>query len=100
MQVIRERHDEIGILVIDHPEKRNALSRELIDEILAGLSAFEADMVRALIVRAPKGCKVWSAGHDVSELAHVGRDPLGWDDPLRVLVRAVEAFPALRHRGE
>lgn len=24
----------------------------------------------------------------------MGRDPLGWDDPLRVLVRAVEAFPA------
>ena len=94
MQVIRERQGDIGILVIDHPEKRNALSRALIDEILAGLAAFEADRVRALIIRAPKGVKVWSAGHDVSELAHVGRDPLGWDDPLRVLVRAVEAFPA------
>ncbi len=94
MHVRRERRDRIGVLVMDHPEKRNALSRELIGEILAGLEAFEADKARALIVRAPAGCKVWSAGHDLSELSRAGRDPLGWDDPLRVLVRAVEAFPA------
>ena len=94
MHVIRERHDKVGILTIDHPEKRNALSRALIDEILAGLAAFEADGVRALIIRAKPGCKVWCAGHDLAELSHAGRDPLGWDDPLRVLVRAVEGFPA------
>ena len=28
------------------------------------------------------------------ELPEGGRDPLGWDDPLRHLVRAIEDFPA------
>jgi methylmalonyl-CoA decarboxylase len=30
----------------------------------------------------------------VWELPEGGRDPLGWDDPLRHLVRAIEEFPA------
>ena len=33
-------------------------------------------------------------GHDVGELPEERRDPLGWDDPLRYLVRAIEEFPA------
>ena len=40
------------------------------------------------------GMKVWSSGHDVAELPEGGRDPLGWDDPLRYLVRAIEELPA------
>lgn len=84
----------VGTIVLDHPQKRNALSRELIDAIVAAFDRFEADGVRAVILRAREGVKVWSAGHDVSELPEGGRDPLGWDDPLRYLVRAIEEFPA------
>ena len=43
---------------------------------------------------AQSGVKVWSSGHDVYELPAGGRDPLGWDDPLRELVRAIEECPA------
>jgi methylmalonyl-CoA decarboxylase len=50
--------------------------------------------VRVAILRARPGSVVWSAGHDVDELPVTRRDPLGWDDPLRRLVRALEAFPA------
>ena len=46
-----------------------------------------------MILRAKPGAKVFSAGHDVDELAEGRRDPLGWDDPLRRLVREIEAFP-------
>ena len=45
-------------------------------------------------MRAAPGVTVWSSGHDVDELPKGRRDPLGWDDPLRHLVRRVEAFPA------
>ncbi len=38
--------------------------------------------------------KVWSSGHDVYELPAGGRDPLGWDDPLRELIRTIEECPA------
>lgn len=84
----------LGTIVIDNARKRNALSRDLIDAIVKELDGFEEKGIRAVILRARKGVNVWSAGHDVSELPEGGRDPLGWDDPLRYLVRAIEEFPA------
>lgn len=93
-QVESKIEDAIGTIVLDNPEKRNALSRELIDAVVNALAQFECQRVRAIILRARSGTKVWSAGHDVSELPEGGRDPLGWDDPLRYLVRAIEECPA------
>src|SRR6476469_853752 len=84
----------IGTLVLDHPEKRNALSRQLVDAVVETLSRFTRERVRIVVLRAPSGTKVWSSGHDVEELPEGGRDPLGWDDPLRYLVRAIEECPA------
>jgi methylmalonyl-CoA decarboxylase len=46
-----------------------------------------------VILRAPRGAKVWSAGHDVRELPTNGRDPLTYDDPLRRVVRAIQEAP-------
>ena len=48
---------------------------------------------RAIILRAHKGAKVWSAGHDVRELPTNGRDPLTYDDPLRRVVRVIKESP-------
>ena len=39
-------------------------------------------------------CDVWSAGHDIDELPRGRRDPLGYNDPLEELLRAVRTFPA------
>ncbi len=86
--------EAIGTIVLNHPEKRNVLSEALIEELLGACEAFRGRKARALVLRAPAGSKVWSAGHDVSELPDAGRDPLGWSDPLRVLVRAMQEFPA------
>lgn len=86
--------NRVGTIVLDNPDKRNALSASVIDGIVSGLAAFEEQDVRAVILRAKPGVKIWSAGHDVNELPEGGRDPLGWDDPLRRVVRAVEEFPA------
>lgn len=83
-----------GTIVLDNPAKRNALSSAVIDGIVDALEAFEEQGVRTVILRARPGAKVWSAGHDVDELPVGGRDPLGWDDPLRRVVRAVEEHPA------
>jgi methylmalonyl-CoA decarboxylase len=84
----------IGTLILDHPEKRNALSRQLVDGIVETLSLFSRESVRVVVLRARSGMSVWSSGHDVAELPEGGRDPLGWDDPLRYLVRAIEECPA------
>ncbi len=91
---IIEVQDAIGTIVMNHPQKHNALSSVLIAEITTALDSFRTQNIRAVVLRAPAGAKVWSAGHDVSELPEGGRDPLGWNDPLRVLVRAIQEFPA------
>lgn len=92
--VLHTLEDSIGTIVLNHAEKRNALSQALIADLLEALAAFRLQSPRAIILRAPEGAKVWSAGHDVGELPQSHRDPLGWDDPLRQLIREVENYPA------
>lgn len=84
------RDDAIGTVTLNNPKKHNALSHELVEAVIAALAEFERTEARVVIVRARPGVKVWSAGHDVGELPEGGRDPLGWDDPLRHLVRTIE----------
>jgi methylmalonyl-CoA decarboxylase len=86
--------NSIGTLVMNNAAKRNALSEALIVELKAALADLRERQARAVVLRAPRGCKVWSAGHDIGELPAAGRDPLGWGDSLRVLVRALQTFPA------
>lgn len=84
----------LGIITLDNAKKLNALSHQLVTEVIDGLKSLEAAQVRVVILRAQKGSKVWSAGHDIDELPVDGRDPLGWNDPLRELVRTIETFRA------
>ncbi len=50
--------------------------------------------MRAVVLRAAAGLRVWSAGYDIDELPRGRRDPLGYDDPLEQLIRAIRIFPA------
>ena len=85
---------DIGTIVLDNASKRNTLNEALADEILAAFENFRRCKARVVVLRAPAGTKVWSAGRDVDELPQGRRDPLGWSDALRVLVRAFQEFPA------
>ena len=91
---LTEVRGPVGIVVLNNPAKRNALSKQLVDEIMAALADFARRKLRVAVLRAPPGAKVFSAGHDVEELPEPHRDPLGWDDPLRYLIREIENFPA------
>ena len=84
----------VGVITIDQPERRNALSEAVVAGIVDALARCRAAQARVVVLRAPAGTKVWSAGHDVGELPEGRRDPLGWDDPLRNLVREIETCPA------
>ncbi len=86
--------NSVGTICLDHFEKRNALCAALADEIIAAVDAFTQRRVRAVVLRAKPGVKIWSAGHDVDELPEGHRDPLGWYDPLKRLVRSIENHPA------
>lgn len=86
--------DVSGTLLLNNPAKRNALSSELIGEMVAGLSFLADRRVRVVILRAAPGTKTWSSGHDIAELPTNGRDPLTYNDPLRQAIRAIQNFPS------
>jgi enoyl-CoA hydratase/carnithine racemase len=66
-----EALDGIAILTLNHPEKRNALSRGMLESLLKELTQISIDRsVRVIVVRAAGA--VFSAGHDLREL--VGGD--------------------------
>ena len=84
----------IALITLDHPAKRNALSRALIGELLAAMADLAAAHVRALILKANSAdTGVFSAGVDIEELP-LGEDPLLYSDPLEQLLRAIRHFPA------
>ena len=86
--------DGIGVLTLNNPKKLNPLGKELIDDLCAALEDMRQQEVRVVILRAPAGSKVFSAGHDIQELPTNGRDPLTYNDPLRHVIRTIEHFPA------
>jgi methylmalonyl-CoA decarboxylase len=89
-----EYSNAIGTLTLNHAEKRNALSHALIMEIIEGFESLQKRQARAVVLRAPKGAKVWSAGHDINELPKPGRDPLSYHDPLLRVIDTLRRFPA------
>ena len=95
MEVVETSQEgHVGTITLNNPKKLNALSHDLVGGVIDALAGFAKAGARVVILRARPGVKVWSAGHDVSELPEGRRDPLGWDDPLRNLVRTIEAHPA------
>jgi len=91
--VLSQCTDSVGVLTLNHEQKRNALSEALIGELSAGLADLRARLARVIILGATPGISVWSAGHDVTELPQSHQDPLGWDNPLRRIIREIEDCP-------
>jgi enoyl-CoA hydratase/carnithine racemase len=72
MSILRsERVGPIALLTLDHPQRRNALSREMLTALRDALAAAGTDAsVRAVILRAEG--TVFSAGHDLKEVSQNG----------------------------
>ncbi len=87
-------NDNIGTIVFNNDEKRNSLTFQLLREFIDVLDIFKRSEVRAVIVRAKPGSKVWSAGLNIDELPEPGKDPLNFNHPLERVLRAIEEFPA------
>ena len=68
--LLHSREGHLGIITLNRPERRNALSLELMLELIGCLDELSADAsVRAIILAAAG--KVYSSGHDLSQM--VGR---------------------------
>jgi enoyl-CoA hydratase/carnithine racemase len=63
-----ERHGRVGVVVIDRPERRNALNLQVKNDLVAHLRAFEQDPdVAAIVLTGSGGCFV--AGTDIAEMS-------------------------------
>jgi hypothetical protein len=85
---------QVGLITLEDRRKYNAIGAQLATGVIAALESLRARQARAIVLRAAAGMHVWSAGHDIDELPPGGRDPLGYNDPLEGLIRAVRTFPA------
>jgi len=83
----------MGVITLRNSAKRNSLSADTISQMLEALHGFQHQKAIAVVVRAEPGAKVWSAGHDVNELPHPGRDPLPYSGPLESLLRSLQEYP-------
>ena len=89
----------IGTIMLDHAEKRNTLSSELINEIIAALDAFRADKLRAAVIRAQPGARVFSAGYNILELPVTHRQRVAGSQTganIDVIVRAFRELVQFR----
>jgi methylmalonyl-CoA decarboxylase len=91
--VLKEVKEQIGWITLNHDAKRNALSIELLTELLKALKSLKEEKARVIIIRANKGTKVWSSGFYIDELPRDGSDPLAYDNPLQKVIRAIQGTP-------
>ncbi len=62
-----ESEGGIGIIILNRPEKRNALSLELLQELSALLTSISENRETRVVIIKGEG-KVFCAGHDISQL--------------------------------
>ena len=84
----------VGVITLADLRRRNVLSARMVNGVVAALGSLQAQEARAVVLRAATGMDVWSAGQAIDELPGGGRDPVGYNEPLGQLLRAVRTFPA------
>ena len=62
----------VGVITLDDQPRRNAISARMANGVVAALESLRAESVRAAVLRAAAGLRVWSAGHDIGELPRAG----------------------------
>jgi enoyl-CoA hydratase/carnithine racemase len=93
-QNVLVRHDGAAArLTLNRPDKRNALSLELMTEVIAALNAVSGDPATRVIVIEGAG-PAFSAGHDLSEM--VGREAAFYRELFEartVMMETIHAVP-------
>ena len=79
--LLEERHGRVAILTVNRPDKLNALSQQVRDEMVARLAALETDDGVGVVVVTGAGEKSFVAGADIAEFA--GRAPLDQRHAMR-----------------
>lgn len=99
--ILVEKRDRVGLITLNRPKALNALNEALSEEILAAVTAFEADdSVGAMVICGSE--KAFAAGADIKEMQEksfvdmYGGDYFGaWDKVARArkpIIAAVRGF--------
>lgn len=98
----RERAGIVGLVTLNRPKALNALSEQVMRDVVDALAAFEADDAVGACVITGAGAKAFAAGADIKEMApvtfagaHAGALLAGWDALARnrkPLVAAVNGY--------
>ncbi|MBN3788987.1 methylmalonyl-CoA decarboxylase [Burkholderia sp. Ac-20353] len=87
--------ERIARVAFANPERRHALDATLLDALVAHLDALAVRRPPPVVILSnAAGGDVWSAGHDLRELAD-DRDPLAYDKPLERALRRVRTYPGV-----
>ena len=71
--ILMEKDGPIGWLVLNRPEKRNALSLDLMNDLLVKLDQVAKDeTIRVVVIRGAGA--MFSAGHDIKEMSGTDKD--------------------------
>jgi enoyl-CoA hydratase/carnithine racemase len=100
-EVRMERREAVGIVTLDRPEKRNALSPALMEELAAAVAAYDIDTdVRCIVIAGSD--EVFAAGADIKAMSErtfqdvIERSTIGFWHQLAAcrtpLIAAVSGF--------
>jgi len=95
--LLTEVNNRIGKLILNRPEKRNALSPELLVQIHLKLKEFEAsDAIRVVIITGA-GDKAFSSGYDIlsipTDVNEEVKEILKNNNPFELAVNSIINFP-------
>lgn len=93
--ILVEKQGQVGILRLNRPEKRNALSAQLVAEIIQALSAFDKDFGVNVITILSTHPKVFCAGRDMDEGS--GKSALDIVKQREISERPARLFLAIRN---
>jgi enoyl-CoA hydratase len=94
--ILVEVHEQVGLVRLNRPEARNALNRQLLQELMDALQAFDADpQVRVMVITGDE--RAFAAGADIREMAEaslvemMSRDTIALFDRIRQVTKPVIA---------
>lgn len=91
--VLTERHDGVAIVTLNNPDRKNALSPELSDELVDAFADVDADhSIGALVIKGAEG--TFCSGADLRTLDSAMDDPAG-ETAYSTLDRIYRAFTRL-----
>jgi len=89
-RVLRAFRDGVLTLILDRPEKKNALNRQMYRDVTAGLAQAGQDAgIRAVLLRGSESC--FTAGNDLADFRGEHGAPVNLPEPFDLL-RALAAF--------